>query len=512
MVAGEQNGSHASGKPQAADQVSVCLNDSLRRILADAKAGDAAAGNEVGIWYYEGENVPQDYKEAVQWWIRAAKQKNPEAIGNLGLCYQAGNGVAPDSVKAGELYLASLKLGNKALFSQQLAEAQKGSLFSSLIIANCYQHGYSVDKDPLLAIPYLRKGAEASDLSSIENLAMILINANKKVEALKWFREGARLNSTLCNYYAGYLLTSADGVKREPEAGVSYLVRAADAGYPMAMYRLGECYLKGIGVTESPEMAVKWFYKAASHGVSHAQYALARCFRLGIGVTKNYERSVRWYAEAYARGYRKAFRDLVVDSIPGSPFVTYLDGLKSYAAADYKVALDKFKQLDKEGISEGKLMTAIIYGDKDYPKSNPKRYFSNLEDAAKLGNPRAMYLLGLFYAADGKKRNPVLAREYLQKSADAGYGPAECGLADMYYEGRGVTQDYGEAVKWYITALEHGNLSENCAERLKICYERELGGLVNDEKAVSELPKRSATDFTPSMIKEYPNFPSLNRN
>jgi TPR repeat protein len=40
--------------------------------------------------------------------------------------------------------------------------------------------------------------------------------------------------------------------------------------------------------------------------------------------------------------------------------------------------------------------------------------------------------------------------------ADQGDATAEYKLAQMYYEGRGVTQDYSEASRWYRKAAEHG--------------------------------------------------------
>lgn len=70
---------------------------SLRRV---AEQGDPAAQFALGARYATGENVPQDYGEAVQWFARAADQGHILAQATLGAYYWAGRGVAPDLTKA----------------------------------------------------------------------------------------------------------------------------------------------------------------------------------------------------------------------------------------------------------------------------------------------------------------------------------------------------------------------------------------------------------------------------
>ena len=45
----------------------------------------------------------------------------------------------------------------------------------------------------------------------------------------------------------------------------------------------------------------------------------------------------------------------------------------------------------------------------------------------------------------------------LVKMAEAGNARAQNNLGDCYYEGKGVTQDYKEAVKWYRKSAEQGD-------------------------------------------------------
>jgi putative methionine-R-sulfoxide reductase with GAF domain len=69
----------------------------LRRM---AELGDAVAQFALGAHYATGDDVPQDYAEAVRWFNQAAEQGNVPAQATLGAYYWAGRGVSQDLVKA----------------------------------------------------------------------------------------------------------------------------------------------------------------------------------------------------------------------------------------------------------------------------------------------------------------------------------------------------------------------------------------------------------------------------
>lgn len=139
------------------------------------------------------------------------------------------------------------------------------------------------------------------------------------------------------------------------------------------MYYVGHCYATGDGLTKNAEQAVKWYKLAAGKGVSNAQWALAQCYRAGDGTLVNFEQAMYWYAEASAKGHTRAFKQLIADSIPGSPFVAYLKGMKSYSNKDFDEALKQFKVVKKAKINDGKVMEAAIMANNAYAKHNMKK-------------------------------------------------------------------------------------------------------------------------------------------
>lgn len=103
-----------------------------------AKQGNVFAQSNLGYMYYNGDGVSQDYKEALIWYKKAAKQGDATAQFNLGLMYYEGEGISQDLTQAYSwLYLAyihgfkksaeTLKTLAKKMSSKQIAKAKKNS-------------------------------------------------------------------------------------------------------------------------------------------------------------------------------------------------------------------------------------------------------------------------------------------------------------------------------------------------------------------------------------------------
>jgi hypothetical protein len=82
-------------QPELSDHVNDLA--SLRKV---AERGDPAAQFALGARYATGEEVQQDYTEAVRWFTQAAERGHILAQATLGAYYWAGRGVTPDLTKA----------------------------------------------------------------------------------------------------------------------------------------------------------------------------------------------------------------------------------------------------------------------------------------------------------------------------------------------------------------------------------------------------------------------------
>ncbi len=81
-----------------------------------AKQGNAQAQFNLGVMYYDGQGVRQDYAQAVQWYRKAAEQGYANAEYNLGWMYEEGKGVRQNYTQAEQWYRKAAEQG--------LAEAQ----------------------------------------------------------------------------------------------------------------------------------------------------------------------------------------------------------------------------------------------------------------------------------------------------------------------------------------------------------------------------------------------------
>ena len=69
-----------------------------------------------------------------------------------------------------------------------------------------------------------------------------------------------------------------------------------------------------------------------------------------------------------------------------------------------------------------------------------------------------MYFYGLcFYEGDGVSQDYGEAVKWWKKAAEKGNEDAMYFYGLCFYEGDGVSQDYGEAVKWWKKAAEKGH-------------------------------------------------------
>jgi len=111
----------------------------IDELKTKAKSYDWSANDaqyKLGIAYYNGRNVPQDYSEAYKWLCMAADQGNSDAVAVLGAMLFAGHGIPKDLVLAHVYFNMAAARGHSAagpsrdavtplLTASQLETAQK---------------------------------------------------------------------------------------------------------------------------------------------------------------------------------------------------------------------------------------------------------------------------------------------------------------------------------------------------------------------------------------------------
>jgi TPR repeat protein len=245
----------------------------LPELRKKAEAGDVLAMVELGKAYDLGRNwgksiqfnyievrddaVPLlDREKAAEWYEKAAKHGNVEALGRLGRLFYMGSGVPKDLVKALERFQSAALQGD--------AIAQYG-------LGGMYLAGDGIPKDDIKGRDWIEKSA-AQTLPDAQNLLGV------------W-------------YEAGYVGFPKDAVK-----AVEWWQKAAAQGYAFAQLSLGQAYRDGSGVPIDTVKAVEWFEKSAAQGFSVSQMILGEVYADGKGVLVDSVLAYAWLNLASGKG------------------------------------------------------------------------------------------------------------------------------------------------------------------------------------------------------------------
>ena len=161
---------------QSAIGAETDLGSDIDSIAQKAEQGDAIAQYNLGLMYYKGQGVLQDYKEAVKWYLKAAEQGHASAQFNLGLLYYRGQGVLQDYKKASKWYRKAVEQGNAP------AQVNLGRMYAS---------GRGVIQDYKEAVKWYRKAAEQGHAYAQSSLGVIYANGRgvlqDYVQAHAWY-------------------------------------------------------------------------------------------------------------------------------------------------------------------------------------------------------------------------------------------------------------------------------------------------------------------------------------
>lgn len=197
--------------------------DALKEFLPLAEKGNPEAQFYIGVLYYYGYAVSQDWQLAFEWFEKAARQKDVRGL------YQASLLILNQKVRQDDQAQALMWLSEAAEGNYVPAQATLGYL---------YLLGNKIAKDCRRAKNLLEAAAFANDVSAQKYL-------------FRYYSEGACQD---VNY----------------PLALMWLKKAADAGDEQAIYDLGVKYLLGVGMDPDWEQAQFWFQKSVNLGNKRA--------------------------------------------------------------------------------------------------------------------------------------------------------------------------------------------------------------------------------------------------
>ncbi len=234
----------------------------IDELKANADKGDVGALLDLGYMYlYGADNVKIDYAQALTYYTKAAEQKNPVALNNLGSLYFSGIGVNVDYTKAIAYFEEAAKLG-------------------------------SDDAAVNLAIIYLGSDAKHKNPEDLKKALNHLQQAEK--------------NNNIAKYLLGYCYMKGFLVKQNLIQAFPLIKAAADAEYDEAMLVLADFYINGWGTPKNYNRAVQYLKSAAAQGNAVAIVRLGDIYAEGKIYTQDIKKAHIQYNIASVMGIAKA--------------------------------------------------------------------------------------------------------------------------------------------------------------------------------------------------------------
>lgn len=399
--------------------------EQAQEILAPlVEAGNAEAEYYWGYIYdwYIPDNTGECEAESLYWYKRSAEQGYAKA-------YLAA--ALNDSVES------------QAQLSQFLEGAKQAGIFKmtpeDLGADGCLLLGlYYVDKkDYTTSIEWITNSSKMGSSSAKIALAFAYYNSNvveqDYVLAADLTLEAAQLGDILGMYWYGWMLSDDDVatelISQRYGASLHELLDSANAGDPLALYKIGVMYDFGYGEFDvNKATALEWYLKAAEAGHPYATYIIGEKYYSGDGLQQDFELAFEWFQKAADAGNHNAMYSI------GN---MYYWG--EYVEANNQIGDDWYKRADEVRYSTPE---EELYSDKGELLKTAMEWH---EKAADAGLADSMIELA-YYSDVGKG-------EYFNNH----YGGCTFGV------------DYREVETWYLKAADTG--SSNAMHKLACFYE-----------------------------------------
>ena len=398
-----------------------------------SESGNISAQYNLGVMYYEGEGVVQDFKEAFKWLSKAATRGSIGSQYYLGNCFARGQGVSQNFEEAVRWY-------RKA--------AERGGAKAQCALGAMYKKGHGVAQDYKEALEWFLKAAEQFNDEACYELGCMYKEGvgveQDYMKAVKWYQKASSHNGA--EYNLGLMYENGYGVKVDYNEARKYYTFAALRGNLDAQYKVGIMHFCGKGVKRDQSEALDWMRKAAEQGHVKAQQCLGEwyanwCDMETINVPRDYVESFKWHKKAAEQG------DELSQYRLGE---MYYKGLG--VAQNYAEALKVFRKF-ADRRSDAKFYIGMMYRNGEGVEQNYGEAIKWLQKAAPLWSDAA-YELGVMYEKGiGIHKNLAEAIDWYRKAAASGQEKATSILEKMKEDAYGTNGATNAVVQHYEDTL-----------------------------------------------------------
>lgn len=159
---------------------------------------------------------------------------------------------------------------------------------------------------------------------------------------------------------------------------------------------------------------------------------------------------------------------------PGAVRGDVESGMRAYSDGNYATAFAEFLTAAKAGDPRAQYNLGVLYLSGRGVEKDLRQALKWHREAAEQGLSAAQHGLGMmYYRGQGIDRNFAVAAGWIRKSADQGLAEAQFNLAVMYFKGEGVQKNLPEVIKWVSLSAGQGYM--DAMFRLGVMYEQGTG-------------------------------------
>ena len=267
--------------------------------------------NRLGIMYYYGLGVEQNYKKAFEWIEKALKQDNPYS--SNGICFPIVHYLLGDMYYFGQ----GIKQNYTKAFEYFEKAANQGYREAQYSLGYMYENGEGIEQDYESAFNWYKESVRQGNVDAQKKLLDMYQHGiiakqdyEKAFDCFENYATGDGCEDVDVHCRLGDIYSYGEGVKQDYEKAMSWYEDAAEQGYAKAQYALGNMYYYGKGVEKDYDLADYWLENAADQGYVKAQYKLGVMYENGEGIEKDYVKAVELYKKAAEQENEKAIEAL----------------------------------------------------------------------------------------------------------------------------------------------------------------------------------------------------------
>ena len=251
-----------------------------------------------------GRLVEKNQKQAIKLLQEAEQLGCASALVLLGFCYERELGVPFDGLKATEYYHKAIKIGHV-----------KGAF----LLGDCYQYGFVLKQNLEQACGYYRIAADQHYSQAKAKLAFLrVLNGQNVKDSLEELELQEKRGCLVAINGLGIIYYGGKGVEQSYTKAKELYTAAASKGDEKAFYNLALYYFKGRSEEgRNISKAQEYCVKAAEFGFPSAVYLLGSSFEIGNNGQKNPTKALSYYKKAARLGEKGAMVKLASLYIKG---------------------------------------------------------------------------------------------------------------------------------------------------------------------------------------------------